>query len=65
LKVLLQIEHVEKNLSGGVAVVVVEEEEEKLGVEEVCSERIGVRIADAGIDGVEDVRTVGVDVFVA
>jgi hypothetical protein len=46
----------EKDLSGGVAVAVVEKEEEELGVVVVCSERIGIGMAGAEIDGVEDVE---------
>jgi hypothetical protein len=65
LKVLLQIGHVEMDLSSGVAVTVVEEEKEELGIKEVCSGGIGVGVADAGTNGVEDVRTVSVGVFVA
>jgi hypothetical protein len=46
--------HVEKNLSGGVAV---EKEKEELSIKEVGLERIGVGMADVGTDGVEDART--------
>jgi hypothetical protein len=65
LKILLHIEHVEKNLSSRVAVAVVEKEKEELGVKEIYSERIGIRVADAGTDDVEDARTVDVGAFVA
>jgi hypothetical protein len=58
------MEHVEKDLSNGVTVAVVGKKKEELGVEEVYLGRIGVKMADAGIDGVEDVRTVDVGAFI-
>jgi hypothetical protein len=48
--------YMEKDLSGGVAVAVVGEEKEELGVVVVYFEGIGVGVAGAEIDGVENVE---------
>jgi hypothetical protein len=39
--------HMEKDLSGGVAVTVVEKEKEELDVTVICFRGIGVEVADA------------------
>jgi hypothetical protein len=76
LKVHLHMEYIEKDESSGVAVAVgrsvcavkeddMKEEKKELDAEEECLGRVGVEMADAGIDGLEDARTDGAGVLIA
>jgi hypothetical protein len=47
------------------AVVVMKKEKKELGVEEIYSRRVGVEIANIETDGLKNIRTVSIGVFIA